>query len=273
MKHYGPWALVTGASSGIGRACAEVLAQERYAVVLVARRADRLKEVAADLESRFRVETRVIVQDLAQEGFLEAVERQTRDLEIGVLINNAGFGYTRRFTEQDARRIAEMIEVNVTAPTLLAHHFAKPMASRRLGLIVMISSIGGFFPLPYNAVYAATKAYDLMLGEALYGELAVQGIDVLSITPAATKTEFFDVEQHPPQVVRRILVGADEAMDIAQMVPRFAGRRHRAGPLISNLMSAAVRVLPRKLSIVLMERLARRRYQIQTPSDATRAHG
>lgn len=271
MKRYGAWALVTGASSGIGRACAEVLAAEGYGVVLTARRSERLKEVASDLERRWRAATRVIVQDLAQERFLEALTRQTRDLEIGVLVNNAGFGNTRPFTEQDPSRVAEMIQVNVTAPTLLAHHFAKQMAARRLGLIVMVSSVGGFFPIPYNAVYAATKAYDLMLGEALYGELARQGIDVLSITPAATKTEFFDVEGHPPEVIRRVLAGADEAIDIARLIPRFAGRRHCAGPLIANLVSAAVRVLPRRLSIVIMERLARRRYRIQDTSHAARA--
>lgn len=271
MKRYGAWALVTGASSGIGRACAQVLAAEGYAVALVARRAERLNEVAADLEKRFQVGTRVIAQDLAQEGFLGAIDLQTRDLEVGVLINNAGFGYTRRFTEQETHRIAEMIRVNVEAPTLLAHHFAKQMADRGLGLIVMVSSVGGFFPLPYNAVYAATKAYDLMLGESLYGELARQGIDVLSILPAATKTEFFHVEQHPPQVIRRIFAGADEAIDIAQLVTRFAGKRHRAGPLLANLVAGLTRVLPRRLSIIVMERLARRRFQILDIPDAARS--
>jgi len=192
-QRYGEWALVTGASAGIGAEFARALAREGLSCVLTARREDRLRALATELEQQCHVSTRVVAADLTDpagcDHLLEAIE----DLPIDVLINNAGFGYAGRFDKQDTGRLREMVQVNCVAPVVLASRLLPGMRQRGRGAMIVSGSIAGRQPLPRHALYAATKAFDLLLGEALWAELRGTGVDVLVLEPGPTESEFRDV--------------------------------------------------------------------------------
>ena len=198
LKRYGDWALVTGASAGIGMAFAHRLAAERLNLALVARRADRLEKLADELRRRHGIRTRVIAQDLGADGAAERVAEAARDLEVGVLINNAGFSAAGRFERVPREKHVEMIHVNCVAVAALTHVFLPPMKSRGRGAIIIVSSAAAYQPLGLAATYGATKAFDLMFGEALWAENQGTGVDVLVISPGPVETEFQAVAGETP---------------------------------------------------------------------------
>jgi uncharacterized protein len=198
LKRYGDWALVTGASAGIGMAFAHRLAAERLNLALVARRADRLEKLAEELGRRHGIRTRVIAQDLGADGSAERVAEAARDLDIGVLINNAGFSAAGRFERVPREKHVEMIHVNCVAVAALTHVFLPAMKSRGRGAIIIVSSAAAYQPLGLAATYGATKAFDLMFGEALWAENQGTGVDVLVISPGPVETEFQAVAGETP---------------------------------------------------------------------------
>jgi len=187
---YGDWALVTGASAGIGKEFASQLAAQRVNVALVARRGDRLRALAEDLERRHGVKSRIVVQDLEHDGAAERVAQQVGDLAIGILINNAGFSAAGRFDRVPLERHLAMIRVNCLAVTALTHLFLPAMKARQRGAVIIVASTAGYQPLGLAATYGATKAFDLMLGEALWAENRGTGVDVLVLSPGPVETEF-----------------------------------------------------------------------------------
>lgn len=189
---YGPWALVTGASSGIGREFARQLAECGMNVVLVARRADRLAALAGELADN-GVDARVVPVDLCDDDFLTAIRAATDGLEIGLLVNSAGFSLTGPFLEMDTGDLTRMLNLNARVPARLAREFGPAMRSRRRGGIIFLSSVTGFAATPQWSLYAATKAFNLLLGEGLAAELRTDGVDVMTLAPGTTRTEFLDV--------------------------------------------------------------------------------
>ncbi|MBW2231367.1 MAG: SDR family NAD(P)-dependent oxidoreductase [Deltaproteobacteria bacterium] len=187
---YGDWAVVTGASSGIGLAFARALAGEGMSIVLTARREEKLREVADELEKQNGIATRVVVADLSTQAGVDAVAAAVEDLEIAILVNNAGFGYAGRFDKLEAERLREMVMLNCMAPMLLTHKLLPGMQARRRGAVIIVGSVSGRQPLPLHNVYSATKAFDLHLGEALFVEMRSEGVDVLVLEPGSTETEF-----------------------------------------------------------------------------------
>jgi short-subunit dehydrogenase len=198
IASYGKWAVVTGASAGIGQAFARRLAAAHVDTVLVARRADRLQTLAAELEGRHGTRSRVIVEDLERDGAAERIGEQTADLEVGVLVNNAGFSAAGRFERVPRDRHAAMIRVNCVAVTELAHVFLPRMKARGRGAIIIVASAAGYQPVPLAATYGATKAFDLMLAEALWSENQGTGVDVLALSPGPVDTEFQAVAGETP---------------------------------------------------------------------------
>jgi short-subunit dehydrogenase len=211
---YGDWALVTGASAGIGAEFARALARDGVSCVLTARREDRLADLARELEKTWSVHTRVVACDLATPEGLDALVAGVQDLEIGILVNNAGFGYAGRFDKLDEKRLFEMVQLNCTAPVVLTRRLLPGMLERARGAVVITGSVAGRQPLPLHGVYSATKAFDLLFGEALFVELRGQGIDVVVLEPGSTATEFQEVageiahEGEPPQDVVRVALDA-----------------------------------------------------------------
>jgi uncharacterized protein len=189
IDRYGPVALVTGASSGIGRSFAELLAAKGLDLVVVARRSQRLDELAARLQTAHGVRVTVHQSDLAQASAARAIVDATSSLDVGLLISNAGFGLKGPFDEGNAGAMADMLMVNCSAPMMLARGFVPRLRARRKGGIIFTSSVEGLIGVPFSAAYAATKAFLNSLGEGLWGELTPQGINVLTLCPGATDTE------------------------------------------------------------------------------------
>ncbi len=189
VKKYGNWALVTGASKGIGHEIAQQLAAGGMNIVLVARQTDLLEQAAKDLERMHGVDTRVMAEDLTQPDAVSRIEMAVDDLDIGVLVPNAGIEINGEFIYTDSVKQHEQINVNVLAPTQMAHHFGKRMADRGKGAILFVSSLFAYQGIPYFSSYAASKSYILILGESLHVELKQHGVDVTVLSPGLTKTD------------------------------------------------------------------------------------
>lgn len=197
-NRYGAWALITGASSGIGYEFARQLAAQKLDLVLVARRKDRLNELATALKVEHGIQVKVVPLDLAKPNFLTTLKKQTAGLNIGLVVNNAGFGIAGEFTGNPLTRELQMLDVNCRAPLMIAHEFGKVMAAHRRGGLIMVSSVVSFQGVPYMSHYAATKAYDLLLGEGLWYEMRKSGVDVVTLCPGATVSEFSNVAETTP---------------------------------------------------------------------------
>jgi hypothetical protein len=193
-KRHGPRALITGASSGIGAAFARALAARGEDLVLVARSAARLTALAAELAAKYGILADVLPADLADPTAVDAIvgELTARDIEIGTLINNAGFGSHGEFAALDAARERDEVFVNVFTPHQLTRALLPPMVARRKGAIVNVASTAAFQPVPYMATYGATKAFLLSFSEALAAEVRPQGVRVLALCPGQTDTAFFE---------------------------------------------------------------------------------
>jgi short-subunit dehydrogenase len=190
---YGPWALITGASSGIGETFARALAARGLNLVLAARRNERLRRLAAELEAAHSIETRLATVDLSRPDFFEHIAPVVAPLEVGLLVNNAGFALTGPFVGGDLAHHEKLLDVNCRAPLVLTHHLAGQMASRGRGGIINVASLAGFLPMPAWSSYAASKAFLLHFSEGLSHELSASGVAVLALCPGATKTEFAGV--------------------------------------------------------------------------------
>jgi short-subunit dehydrogenase len=186
---YGPVALVTGASSGIGKSFAERLAAIGMDLVLVARRVQRLESLATRLRTMHRVEVMVCPVDLAETSAAARIDAATASLDIGLLVSNAGFGLKGEHTANDPGGMTEMLMVNCHTPMQLAHAFIPRLRKRGKGGVIFVSSVEALIGCPYSAAYSASKAFVRNLGEALWGEVTPEGIDVLTICPGATDTE------------------------------------------------------------------------------------
>ena len=212
------WALITGASSGIGEQFARRLAGLGMHLVLCARREDAMKALADDLDTRHGTRCEIIALDLSQaESAGKLVDEiQQRGIEIELLVNNAGFGMVGSMEETGVDRVMEMIRLNIGTLTELCYRLAEPMVQRKHGAIINIASVAAFQPLAFMGPYAASKAYVLHLSEALWAELKDHGVTVMALCPGITKTSFFDVagapemlksgaSQTPEQVVKTAL--------------------------------------------------------------------
>lgn len=184
-------ALVTGASSGIGADVARCLARRGAALVLTARRADRLEALAAELRAAHGVAVDVVALDLAAPGAAARLwDAATAAAPVDVLINNAGFGHFRPFASVDAARDAEMIQLNVTALVELCHHLIAAVPAGRPGWIMNVASIAAWQAAPNFATYGASKAFVRSFSEALHYEVRGRGIKVHCLCPGGTHTEF-----------------------------------------------------------------------------------
>jgi short-subunit dehydrogenase len=184
------WALITGASSGIGKEFAFRFAAQKINLILVARRTELLKELSQQLKNEYQVQVIIIEADLSTSGGINKVIEKTESLLIDILLNNAGIGYTGEYFGMNSDLVSNMINLNTTHYAELTRYFAAKMIKRKKGAIIIISSIVATIPVPYMTLYSATKAFNLAFGEALYYELKKYGIDVLTVCPGSTETEF-----------------------------------------------------------------------------------
>lgn len=248
MKRFkGKTALVTGASSGLGKDMAIQLAQAGCHLVLVARRENRLREMQHHLSQSYGINVTVKATDLSDLGACTELVHslESAGTRIDLLINNAGFGYGGAFADQDWGRQQSMVQVNVTSLTYLTRIYASQMAERGDGDILLVSSVGGFTPCPGLAIYDATKAYVLVLGESLHYELKSKGVGVTTLCPGATRTEFFDVAgQQESFMIRNTMMTSEAAARVA--LKCMHKRRLHAIPGLTNKLAVwSLRLAPR----------------------------
>lgn len=186
---YGPAALVTGASSGIGWAFAELLAERGFDLVLAARRTGRMEELAAKLRAAHGVDVRICTVDMAERAAPRALLDATADVDIGLVVSNAGYSIKGDYAANDADDMADMLMVNCNMPMQLAHGFIPRLRARGGGGIILTSSVEGVMGMPFSAAYSASKALVIALGEALWGEVQGQNIDIVTLCPGATESE------------------------------------------------------------------------------------
>jgi short-subunit dehydrogenase len=189
-ENYGSWALVTGATDGIGLAIAKALAKHGINLVLIGRREALLRQIADEISSQSKIETLTIPMDVGQENATKMIINKTKDLEIGLFIAAAGFGSSGEFSKSDLANETNMIDVNCKAVVEQCHHFSNLMIKNKRGGIILFSSLVAFQGTPYSATYSATKAFIQNFAEALHFELKPYGIDVLSSAPGPVNTGF-----------------------------------------------------------------------------------
>jgi hypothetical protein len=200
----GKWALVTGASAGIGTELARQLAAGGTNLVLTARRRDRLEELAAELTGQHGVKVEICAADLAKPSAPNEIFNftETKRLTMDLLINNAGFGVYGEFHKGQVARQLEMVQVNISAVVHLTHLYLAPMVARRRGDILIVASTAAFQAVPYISAYAATKAFDLLFAEGLAEEVERYGVRVCALCPGTTNTEFQRVAGQPDRLFR-----------------------------------------------------------------------
>jgi short-subunit dehydrogenase len=191
----GKWALVTGASAGIGAAIAHQLASHGANLILTARRRERIESLAAHLAAEFKTETRIVAADLNSPNAPQQIYDATEGagLTVDILINNAGLGHYGEFYKIDPEQEYSMVRVNCEAIVRLSRLFIPRMVERRRGWMLVVASTASFQPIPYDAVYAATKVFDRFFALALAEEVERFGIKITALCPGTTETEFFDV--------------------------------------------------------------------------------
>ena len=249
LQHYGPWALVTGASDGIGKALADQIAAQGINVALVARNEPALRAVAADLETRHGIETAVVAADLADPFAVEHVETATRRLDVGLVVLAAGFGTTGTFLQTSVADEMALIAVNISAVSRLSHTFAGRLARRDKGGLVLFGSIVGWQGVPGQANYAASKAYVQSLAEGLHDELEPHGVDVLAVAPGPVASGF-------GARAGLAMTGATAPEVVATAALKALGRRRTVIPgARGKFLTTALRPLPRRLRSLILGRV------------------
>jgi short-subunit dehydrogenase len=261
-RRYGGAALVTGASSGIGEAFARRLARSGFDLVLVARRLDRLEALALELEGANGIKVHPVSQDLGErDGPARALAAaDALGVEIGMLVSNAGFGTYGPFLAQDCETQIAIPEVNNRAPVAFASLLAPRLVARGRGAMIFLASTAAYQPVAFEAVYGASKAFNLMLGEALWAELRPHGVDVCVLSPGFTPTEY-QVKAGMGEV--KPVTGWTSSDQVVDACLRRLGRGPSVVPGWRNrLIVALMRVLPRSAQANLT-------YRVNNPAHRT----
>jgi short-subunit dehydrogenase len=253
----GKWAVVTGASSGIGVALAGQLAAAGAHLVLTARRKERLDELAARVHAAHATNVEVFPADLSQPETPEALYNFTegKGIAVEVLVNNAGFGAYGGFTEIPLHRQLEMLQVNMSAVVHLTHLYLPAMIARRRGDVLILASTAGFQAVPFISTYAATKSFDLFFAEALAEEVRPYNVHVTALCPGATSTEFQQVARQPDYAFRS--AESPEGVARVGLEALAAGKALVISGTRNRLMTVSQRLAPRRLVTAVAGRMFR----------------
>ena len=254
------WALVTGASSGIGEAFAKRFAREGWNLILVARSIDKLHLLSSMLRDIYPVKTMTIQADLRKADACKKIYEELRveRIEVGALVNNAGFGAVGSFVWIDRIRQLEMVDLNVKALLELTHLFLPAMIERKDGIVINVSSTASFQAIPYFATYSATKAFVTAFSEALWAECRQSGVRVMNLCPGSTKTNFGRVAGKNEDISDwRPVQTADEVVDGA-----FRALANNKPTIVTNVFDNTLRfferLLPRKWIVLITQKVAKR---------------
>jgi uncharacterized protein len=258
-RSYGPWAVVTGASDGIGRAFAQHLAAKGLNIVLAARRAPVLQALADDLENEFGVQCRVFGADLSDLVAIDQLAAATADLDVGLLVAAAGFGTSGPLLDGDPIAETGMVDLNCRAVLMLAWHYGRRMSARGSGGVVFMSSLLAFHGTPRAANYAATKAYIQTLAEGLRVEWAPYGVKVIASAPGPISTGFASrANMHMGQTL--------PAEVVARVTMQALGRKTTVRPgWLSKLLGWSMAMLPRWGQVMVITQVMKSMTRHQGP--------
>ncbi|MCB0521377.1 MAG: SDR family NAD(P)-dependent oxidoreductase [Lewinellaceae bacterium] len=246
-NHYGPWALVTGASSGIGRELAVQLAAAGLNLVLSARRQDELEHLASDVEKKHGIQTKVVAGDLSVPNTVQRLISETRGLDVGLLVPCAGFGTSGLFEKSNLEAEVNMLRLNCEAVLRLVHHFVPIFQKRKRSGIILMSSIVAFQGVPRSAHYAATKAWVQSLAEGLADELRAHRIDVLSAIPGPVESGFSERANMKMSL-------SNSPADVGVPILRALGRGSSVVPGgVGKLLVYSLRTVPRWAKVRIMK--------------------
>ncbi len=244
LKRYGDWALVTGASSGIGLEFAHQLAAGGLNLVLVARRGELLEQHARSLSDEHGIRTETVALDITADDAIETLVSRTEGIDVGLIVLAAGTVDSGHFTKVDIDDHVRLTRLNIEAPMRLARHFSQSMVARRNGAVVFVSSLFGYQGVPVVANYAASKAYILSLGEALSVELKPHGVDVLVVSPGLTDTA---MPETMPVDFSKMPITTSTPRKVVRTALGSLGRKATVVPgSVNKLYAWQNRLIPRK---------------------------
>jgi len=253
----GKWALITGASSGLGLEFADLLAAQKVNLVLAARRLEPMEKLAADLRRKYRVDVLVEAIDLASPGAAGRLKSRldSKSVAIDILVNNAGYGLHGDLLETPIERSVDMIQLNITALTELTYLFGRDMAKRRTGHILLVASLMAFQAVPSYAAYAATKAYVLALGEALHDELRPHGVVVTTLCPGHTATGFDAAAGAATTALLRLLTMKPRPVAASGVRALMEGKAMVIAGLTNKMAAFSNRLTPRSMQRATLKRI------------------
>lgn len=244
---YGDWAVVTGATSGIGLELATQLANAGFNLIINARNAGKLKLVAEDLKSKYNIQLKIVDGDVSEQSGIEKIIHASQNLDVGLLINNAGYGTSGLFVNSSIHVEKNMLRVNCEAVLLLTHYFSQRFKQQQRGGIIFLSSLVAFQGVPYAANYAATKAYIQSFAEALSAELKPYHIDVLVAAPGPVDSGF-------GERANMKMNGALSPSQISVPILSALGKQRNVIPgLLSKVLVYSLRTVPRFVKIRIMQ--------------------
>ena len=246
----GKTVLITGASGGIGKELAFEFARHHFDIVAAARNKEKLEELKMELENSYQVKVTVIVKDLSDENAAKEIYEETKEAGITVdqLVNNAGAGKQARTVEADPDAMRDLLHLNAVSVTMLSRYFGQDMVKRGSGRIMNVSSMGAFIPDPYFNVYGPTKAYEMFLTEAMYGELQGTGVTVSALCPGPTKTNWAAnagkadsrIAKSPEKAARAGFIGMQEGQLIIIPDADYRAVRYLMRPLPAKLQARLI---------------------------------
>lgn len=245
LEYYGPWALITGASNGIGRALARELAGQGYNLILQGRNSVRLNNLQAEL----KVETSLISCDLSTRDGVQELINAIDSRDIGLAVLSAGFGSSGYFRETSLAEELNMVDVNIKAVLELSHYFTNRFSAQRRGGIILMSSLVAFQGVPYSANYAATKAYVQSLAEGLRREMKGHNVEVLAATPGPVASGF-------SQRAGMKMGFSLSPEEVAPAILKALGKRGTVLPgLLSKVLVYSLKTAPRSIKVRIMEKV------------------
>jgi hypothetical protein len=254
-KINGKWALITGASSGIGSDLTRLFAKEGCPMILTARRKERLETIKNQIKNEYNVEVETISNDLSKKGGPEELYNSVKELghQVSILVNNAGVGLGGKFADQDLEDQLSIIQLNTVSVTELTKRFLKDMLEKNEGWILQLGSTFSFHPGPNFAVYAATKAYILSLSESLNHELRDTGIKHTVLCPGATRTEFFEASKTPDNALLETIKMDSKIVAKIGFDALLEGKPYVVPGLHNKLITQGQKFSPRAVTLFFLD--------------------
>lgn len=248
LQKYGPVALVTGASSGIGEQFARLLAKQGFDLLITARRLEKLEQLADELSSTYRVQVDFLVADLSKQENVDELIKRAKERDLGLIVSNAGFGAKGEFFEHDYVQVEAMYQANSFAPSKLAYCLLPQLVTKGRGGIIFTGSVEGEVPFPFSAPYAASKAFLHSLASSLWFEMKPYNVHVLLLAPGSTDTE----APYKQGMTREQLIGLLPPETVAEQALQNLGRKMTLTPGVINCSFISFfKLLPRRWATVL----------------------